>query len=501
MKVRLMYPAQDFDAEAPLPWQADDLMQDLGLAPVLRAMSGGDKFLAEIATRALLLGAEAPEVIRYRQAVLQDCRRYPDVVREIYHLPIEALERKREQWLGIFSHHPSGILSSAVEMLAMYIDLLRRLRQIADAHGDDFASEGFRRFFAMIRAELDEPYFEEMEERLRTLKLRNGVLLSARLGAGNEGVDYTLRQPAQPAKPSLKQLFARRARSCGFTIPPRDNYGVRALEEIKNRGLDSVANAVAQSAEHIDNFFKRLRVELAFYIAALNLEARLEALGVPVAFPEPAPPEDRRLQARGLYDLGLALTVGKPVVSNDLDADGKSLLIITGANQGGKTTFLRSLGLAQLMMQAGMFVPAEAFHASVSMGLFTHYRREEDRALESGKFDEELGRIEAIVAHLRPHSMVLFNESFAATNEREGSEIARQIVMALLEAQVRVVFVTHLYDFAHTLYAQQREDTLFLRAERLPDGTRTFKIVPGEPLATSFGEDLYRQIFGDDAGR
>ena len=64
--------------------------------------------------------------------------------------------------------------------------------------------------------------------------------------------------------------------------------------------------------------------------------------------------------------------------------------MITGANQGGKSTFLRSVGLAQLMMQCGMFVAAESLRASVGQRLFTHYKREEDAAMESGKLDEEL---------------------------------------------------------------------------------------------------------------
>ena len=56
--------------------------------------------------------------------------------------------------------------------------------------------------------------------------------------------------------------------------------------------------------------------------------------------------------------------------------------------------------------------------------------------------------------------------------------------------------MTHLFDFAHRLAARQRPDTLFLRAERQDDGSRTFKLVPGEPLSTSFGQDLYQQVFG-----
>jgi DNA mismatch repair ATPase MutS len=90
---------------------------------------------------------------------------------------------------------------------------------------------------------------------------------------------------------------------------------------------------------------------------------------------------------------------------------------------------------------------------------------------------------------------LLFNESFAATNEREGSEIARQVVCALLERRIKVFFVTHLYEFAHSFAERAMEEAVFLRAERRADGKRTFRLVEGEPLETSYGEDLYRQVF------
>ncbi len=101
-----------------------------------------------------------------------------------------------------------------------------------------------------------------------------------------------------------------------------------------------------------------------------------------------------------------------------------------------------------------------------------------------------------IVDALTPDSILLFNESFAATNEREGSEIARQIVHALLETRVKVFFVTHLYEFAHGLWEDKMDSAIFLRAEREAGGRRTFKLVSGEPLQTSFGLDLYKNIFG-----
>jgi DNA mismatch repair ATPase MutS len=115
--------------------------------------------------------------------------------------------------------------------------------------------------------------------------------------------------------------------------------------------------------------------------------------------------------------------------------------------------------------------------------------------MKSGKFDEELRRMSAIVDALSPDSILFFNESFAATNEREGSEIGRQIVKALLEARVKVFFVTHLYELSHGFWKDNMPNSLFLRAERQAGGKRTFKLLPGEPLQTSFGADLYQEIF------
>ena len=143
-----------------------------------------------------------------------------------------------------------------------------------------------------------------------------------------------------------------------------------------------------------------------------------------------------------------------------------------------------------------MFVPATSFAASLSSGVFTHFKREEDADMESGKFDEELRRMSEIADHLLPNAFVLFNESFAATNDREGSEIAGQIAQTLTDCGIRVAFVTHLYEFAHHLWMERREQTVFLRADRRTNGERTFRLVVGEPQPTSHGEDIYRRVFG-----
>jgi DNA mismatch repair ATPase MutS len=276
---------------------------------------------------------------------------------------------------------------------------------------------------------------------------------------------------------------------------------LQALANLQNQGIDDVANATAQSADHIVSFFQMLRTELGFYIGCLNLKQKLEGLGVRICLPAAAPFDQRELSFSGLYDVCLALSTERKVVGNDLNGDGKDLIVITGANSGGKSTFLRGLGIGQLMMQAGMFVAAESFSAEVREGIFTHFRREEDAAMESGKLDEELSRMSGIVDATSPRSMVLFNESFSATNEWEGSEIATQITSALLESGVKVSFVTHLYEFARRLHDRKMPNAIFLRAERLPDGTRTYRLIEADPLQTSYGNDVYEAEFGSEGER
>jgi DNA mismatch repair ATPase MutS len=375
---------------------------------------------------------------------------------------------------------------------------LRRLRTIADEKTSGFESKGFRDLFADLVAELSDEYFVEMLDRLRELNFRDGVLLSAELGPDNKGCNYILRR--QTEKPGWRQrVLGGGDSSQTLMIDPSDEHGAKAVTELAEAGMSLVANALAQSADHIVGFFRMLQTELAFYVGCLNLEERLVRKGEALCFPVPVAPAERALSFKGLYDISLSLVTDRHVVGNKIDADAKQLIIVTGANQGGKSTFLRSVGLAQLMMQSGMFVAAESFQASLSNGAFTHFNREEDAAMESGKLDEELSRMSEIADWITPGSLMLFNESFASTNEREGSEIAGQIVNALLERDIKVLFVTHMFEFTRRFYETERTDTLFLQAEREDSGRRTFKLVESAPASRSFGGDLYDRIFGAEA--
>lgn len=275
-----------------------------------------------------------------------------------------------------------------------------------------------------------------------------------------------LRAPGDARRPWKERLRIGSRSSYSFTLPPRDEAGGQILEDLASRGINLVASAAAQSADHIGSYFTVLRAELGFYVSCLNLADRLAAKGVPVTIPEPAQSSPPSFSCTDLRDACLELQSPDPVVGNDVQAGGNPLVIITGANSGGKSTFLRSVGVAQLMMQCGLFVTAESYRANVTRGIFTHFIREEDPGMTSGRLDEELRRMSAIADQIGPHCLMLFNESFAGTNEREGSEIGRQVVRALLDAQITVFFVTHRYGFAEHFHREHAASTLFLRAER-----------------------------------
>ncbi|EID16740.1 putative DNA mismatch repair protein [Mycobacterium xenopi RIVM700367] len=496
MRVRLLHPECDPELKPTLPWQLQDIIDDdLELRRVYQAMAGNDEFLLETAKRVVPLGVADPDIIVYRQQVLADCLANRPVVQQMYDIAVDGAEVRRKVFLGgLMSRNPESILRRSIRVLELLTENLKQIRSVCDQHGSQFRSPGFRQLVAMIAEQLSDDYLRRLDEHLSELALPRGVLLSAQLGVGNKGERYMLHQA--PRRSWWERLTGNHSDASGFTVDDRDDAGAQALTELAGRAINDVANVVTQSADHVQGFFERLRTEVGFYLGCLNLRDELTKFGVPTCFPVPTPADVPELQCRDLRDVGLCLTTVKKVVGNDIDADGKSLIVITGANEGGKSTFLRSVGAAQVMMQAGMFVTAESFRANVRDGVFTHFKREEDITLTRGKLDEELARMSEIAEYIEPTSLLLCNESFASTNEREGSQIARGIIYAMVDSGVKVVFVTHLYDLAHSLYVRHNPADLFLRAQRRPDGVRTFRLLPGEPKPTSHGEDSFRRIFG-----
>jgi hypothetical protein len=489
MKAYLMFKNKDFEILKQYPYGKAALIADLEIKYILEDMAREDDMIYEAAKEALLTPLISIEDIEYRQEVLTDVLNNPTAARRLYEITLEAERETKKSSRWSSRRYLPSVFSTAVELLDIYMDRLLDLRLVADSNLDKFQSRAFKNLLVLLQNELGDDYIETAKNQLKDLKKSDGTLVSSSTGNYLQGIRYVLREKER------KGFWRRWLFAPSYKLEPRDNHGAEDMGERRNRAINEATNVLAQAAEHLQSFFTMLRQEVAFYVGCLNLSETIKEYGMPYSLPNMLTMDTYDRSWQKLYDISLLLTKKTQVIGNEMDTKEKRLYLITGANQGGKTTFLRSVGQAQLMAQCGMFVCADEFTIPIRNGIFTHFKREEDTTLTSGKLDEELIRMTEIVDHLNKNSLVLSNESFASTNEHEGSEINKQITKALIENQVEVFSVTHLYAYASSF--NDEKTVHYLRAERLDDHTRTFKIVKGEPLVTAYGKDLYDQIFDD----
>ena len=206
MKAYLMYRDKDFVLKEGYPPNSADLIQDLELSTLLGTMAAGDKFLLEVADSAVLTPLTDPDTIAYRQRLLADCMAQPEIVRNLYVTAVDAIERERKVWGWLSGKYPEGTLHRCVEVLDMFLEQLKTIRNVADLHRAKFSSEGFRRFFEMLSQELDDTYLGKVEEHLERLKFHDGILLSGELGEGNRGVNCVLLKTPDVARGWVERL-------------------------------------------------------------------------------------------------------------------------------------------------------------------------------------------------------------------------------------------------------------------------------------------------------
>jgi hypothetical protein len=175
MKAFLMYKERDFDRQQTLPWNEHALSQDLELDTLFDAMALDDKFLFEVSKSAVLSGVNNDlDTIRYRQNILMDCLENSSIVRDIYAIAVGAIEGEKRTYWGFITRHPAAILHRAIEVLQMFVTMLKRLKNLAEEHADKFESEGFTAFFAMLNKELEDEYFARVESHFLAMKTAPG---------------------------------------------------------------------------------------------------------------------------------------------------------------------------------------------------------------------------------------------------------------------------------------------------------------------------------------
>jgi DNA mismatch repair protein MutS2 len=168
--------------------------------------------------------------------------------------------------------------------------------------------------------------------------------------------------------------------------------------------------------------------------------------------------------------------------------------IITGPNSGGKTRLLQSLGLAQLLAQAGLFVPAERARMTLVPTLVMSLSEEARADQSEGRLGMELLRIRALFEKLPPRAMVVLDELCSGTNPSEGEEIFELVVTLLAELYPQAWITTHFLNFAARLEREHRVEALrFLQVELDPDQHPTYQFTRGV-ATTSLADHAARRL-------
>jgi hypothetical protein len=280
----------------------------------------------------------------------------------------------------------------------------------------------------------------------------------------------------------------------------------RDLERLIAQTVDPITQTLGQYARINTAPLIALENEIAFYLAASRLIHRLESQGIEFCQPEILPIADRTTHIQGLINLHLALREGTAkLVRNDVSLDDLGrIAILTGPNSGGKTTYIQALGLAQVLFQAGLFIPAQSARMSPVDAILTHFP-----ALESfqGRFSEEAARLRVICLKATHYSLVLLNESLASTTASEGQFVAQEFLSGLRFIGVRAIYSTHLVELAERISeiesAVDGKSTAFslvagLQLVEEPGSGEvraapTYHIAPGLPQGRGYAQEIARR--------
>jgi DNA mismatch repair protein MutS len=235
----------------------------------------------------------------------------------------------------------------------------------------------------------------------------------------------------------------------------------------------------------LDEGIRHADQELQFYLAYLDHIEPLRAAGLRFCYPEVSA-TSKDVFADDTFDLALAdklVSERKPVVTNDFRLEGRErIFVVTGPNQGGKTTFARIFGQILQLAGIGCPVPGSAARLFLADRLFTHFEREEDLARNSGKLEDDLVRIGEILRTATPASAVILNEIFASTTLHDARFLGAKLLTKVMRLDALCVYVTFVDELADL---GEQVVSLMSTVDPRSPAERTYRVVrkPADGLA------------------
>lgn len=457
---------------APSAWEpgsfASDLFVPQFVALCMKARIDGHDFKLVDGHLVKLLAHPPSDlaVVHHRRAVLAELAAFPDL-----RSALEGLYTTMGRFRALIE---GGVGIGKWDANRRQLDILQVAKEIFDrlAEGFTTARSGLSRLHAFgERVRAGEPYRSladllRYDERLATLSLKVGIGADGRI-RGFEVLavqeDQTNPFVSSPWRRWLAkvELFAR-----GFKFSDG---------EVMARLIDAVFDGIHDDLVPLVQLFG----DLEFYLGALGFRDMAREAGLEVCLPELVTAKDPRM-LRGLFNPHLLAHGIKPVPCEIRSDRHDTTTLVTGPNSGGKTRLLQSLGLTQLLAQAGLFVPAREASLALSSGLVVSLIEEAKADQSEGRLGTELMRIRALFEKLPPGAMVLLDELCSGTNPSEGEEIFELVVEMLEKLGPQAFITTHFLAFAARLEREHAIENLrFLQVDLGPEHRPTYQFVPG----------------------
>ncbi|MCM1026304.1 MAG: hypothetical protein NC432_07695 [Roseburia sp.] len=286
----------------------------------------------------------------------------------------------------------------------------------------------------------------------------------------------------------------------GMSAPFSGTLGLSPLEEAV---LEACRRREPEIFDRMEDFAERfpsyedpgilqLEQEVQFYLAFYRLEEKMRKKGFDFCVPDRAPAGE--MEGTGLYDLALACVNcarGKPVVSNDFAyRPGESFFVVGGPNQGGKTTFARSMGQLVYLAEMGLDVPAARARVPSFQSLLTHFSAEESLGSGKGKLKEELLRLAPMMKEQAEGAFVIINELFTTAAHYDGCVMGKRVLNHFIGKGCMGVYVTHLRELGDSVEGVAPLSALL---DGSPERKRTYKIGRGRVEEVGYAEDIVKK--------